>query len=90
MTVTGAQGTAVFEVLLEPAGLVVADQLRVDAFRDDLGAERAGGSAVDAPVEGQRHLGRAAYVEMVTDDALEEGSAGGGPSNTRVSEISNC
>jgi hypothetical protein len=38
----GAQSAAFFEVLLEPAGLVVADDLWIDASGDDLGTERAG------------------------------------------------
>jgi hypothetical protein len=68
----GAQGSVFLEVLLEPAGLVVADQLRVDPLGDHLGAECVGGSAADPPVEDQRDLGRAADVQVVVG-----GSTGG-------------
>jgi hypothetical protein len=67
------------EVLLDPAGLVVAHDLRVHARGDDLGAERARGLGVDAPVEGQRDLRGAADVEVVADDAFEERPPGCGP-----------
>jgi hypothetical protein len=75
----GAQGSVFLEVLLEPAGPVVADDLRVHSFGDDLGAEASGSLDSDPPVEDERDRWRAADVEVVADDALEEGPAGGGP-----------
>jgi hypothetical protein len=64
------------EVLLDPGGFVVARQLRVDTLGDDLGAKRPGGASGDGAVEDTRHLGRPANIEVVADQALEEGPAG--------------
>jgi hypothetical protein len=67
------------EVLLYAAGLVVAADLRVDPFGDDPGAKRAPGLGGDPPVEDQRHRLRAANVEVVADELLEERPPGRGP-----------
>jgi hypothetical protein len=66
-------------VLLDLGVLVVHVQGRGDAFGDDPGAEPTGGAAVDAAGKDQAHLVGSAYVQVVTDDLLEEDPAGHGP-----------
>jgi hypothetical protein len=71
----GSQRSAFLEVLLETRRAVVDGQLRVDALGDDLGAERAGRLLGDPPIEDDRDLLGTAKVEVIADDAFEEGAA---------------
>src|SRR5271165_52796 len=68
----------IIEVLLDPAGLVVAADLRVDSLGDHLGAEGARRGGEYAPAEGQRHAVGAADIQVVADEPLEERPPGGG------------
>jgi hypothetical protein len=77
------------EVLLQTRGAVVADQLRIDAGGDDLGAVRPGGAPADPPPEDDRDFLGATEVEVIPDAALEEAARpDAGRSNARVSETS--
>src|SRR5262245_1034651 len=67
------------EVLLDPAGPVVAADVRIDALGDHLGAPGARGACADASVEDQRDLLRPPNVEVVADELFEERSPGRGP-----------
>ena len=75
----GAQRPVRFEVLLDPAGLVVAADLRIDSLSDDLGAEGAGGRGSHPPAESQRHAVRTAHIQVVADESLKERPPGGRP-----------
>ncbi len=68
-----------FEVLLDPRRLEVADHLGVDPFGDHLGAERPRRAAGDLLVEDQRHRRGPSHVEVVADDPLEAGPSRLGP-----------
>lgn len=67
------------EVLFDPAGLVVAADLRIDSLGDHLGAPRCPGSVVDSSVKDQRHRLRAAHVEVIADELLEKRPPGRRP-----------
>src|SRR5207245_10062787 len=71
----GTQRSPLLEVLLDPARLVGAADLGVDAPAEDLGRELARGASCQPAVEDQNYLLGPADVEMVTDQALEEGTA---------------
>jgi hypothetical protein len=85
----GTQRPLLLEVLLDPAGLVVAADLRIDPFGDDLGAPAARGLSGDAPVEDQRHRLGSAHVEVIAESCSKNERPAAGRSNTRVSETSN-
>jgi len=85
----GTQRPLVLEVLLDPAGLVVAADLRIDPFGDDLGAPATRGLSGDAPVEDQRHRLGSAHVEVIAESCSKNERPAAGRSNTRVSETSN-
>ena len=70
-----AQGSAVFEVLLDAGVLVEGVDGDIDAAGDDLGLERAlRDRAAGAPVEDDLELLGAADVEVVGNEGFEEGS----------------
>ena len=73
----GAEGVVELEVLFDPRGSVVAADFRLDAFGEDLGAGRCPGCGGDPSSEDDRDQRRPAHVEMVADEPLEEGPAGG-------------
>ena len=79
----GPDSPAELVVLLDLRMLVVDVQARDHAAGDDAGAEPARrgvlAAALDAPVEDQGDLVRAADVQVVADDLLEEDPPGGRP-----------
>ena len=72
-----------FEVLLDLGFLVEQVEVGAGAIRDDLGAEGPGGlelaALADGPAEDDVHLVRAADVEVVADQLLEEDPPGDRP-----------
>ena len=88
MTVS-SQRPMLLEVLLDPAGAVVAADLRIDPLGDHPGAPGARGGPADTPVEDQRHRFRSADIEVIADEAFKNERPAAGRSNTRVSETSN-
>ena len=68
----GAQG-AVFLVILLDAGVPVVDvQGRGHVLSDDAGAETSGGLRSNPAIEDEADLFRAAEIEVLADDVLEE------------------
>jgi hypothetical protein len=71
-----AERSSFLEVLLDLGVLVVQVEVGAGAVRDDLGAESPGGPVLaalaDGPAEDDAHLVRAANVEVVADELLEE------------------
>jgi hypothetical protein len=72
----GSQGAAFLVILLDPRGLVVHVEGRIDALGDDAGAESPGSDVgaltQDPAFEDQLHLIGTADVEVLADDLLEE------------------
>src|SRR5215831_8358134 len=66
----------ILEVLLEPGGFVGAAELGIDAPGDDLSGELAGCIRTKLAIEEQHDIAGAADVEVVADQALEEGAPG--------------
>ena len=72
----GAECLTQLEVLLEPAGLVGAVQLGTHTARDHPGGEAARCAWHQLAIKDEHHLVGAPYIQVVADDALEEGAPG--------------
>ena len=68
------QGPLVFQVLLDAGVLVEGVDGDLGAAGDDLGLELRGGVGADLPVEDDLDGVRAAEIEVVGDQRLEEGA----------------
>ena len=79
----GTERPSFLEVLLDVGFLVVQVELGAGAVGDDLGAEGPGGAELaalaDGPAEDDVHLVRAADVQVVADQLLEEDPPGQRP-----------
>jgi len=85
----GAQRPVLLEVLLDPAGLVVAVDLRIDVPGDHLGAEGARRAAGDPPVKISDTESGRSTSRWSRMSCSKNARPAAGRSNTRVSETSN-
>jgi hypothetical protein len=67
----GTQRSSLFEILLEPRGLVVTAQGGIHSPVDDSGAESARSTRVDPAMKNQCDLIRAAHIEMIPDHSFK-------------------
>ena len=71
-----SQGLALFEVLRETGGLVMAKQRRIHSPVHHSGPEPAWGAARNPPLENQGDLIRSPYVQVITNSSFKPHTTG--------------
>src|SRR6516164_6888886 len=66
-----SQAPALFEILPEAGGPVIATQRRIDSPIHHSGPEPAWGAACDPPLKNQGNLIRSPYVQVITNNSFQ-------------------